>query len=93
MRSGHTEAALDLCRLAGRRPAAALCELVNDDGTMQRVPDLLRFAEAHDLPIISIDARTAANRRSASWASSSPRRVGKTPPATRRFASSSSFRT
>ena len=56
VRSGHTEAALDLCRLAGRRPAAALCALVNDDGTMQRVPDLLRFAEAHDLPIISIDA-------------------------------------
>ncbi len=56
VRSGHTEAALDLARLAGCRPAAALCELVNDDGTMQRVPDLMRFAAAHDLPIISIDA-------------------------------------
>lgn len=56
VRSGHTEAALDLCRLAGCRAAAALCELVNDDGTMQRVPDLMRFAAEHDLPIISIDA-------------------------------------
>ncbi|MGD8416543.1 MAG: 3,4-dihydroxy-2-butanone-4-phosphate synthase [Pseudomonadales bacterium] len=56
VRSGHTEAALDLTRLAGCRPAAALCELVNDDGTMKRVPDLMAFAAEHDLPIISIDA-------------------------------------
>ena len=56
VRSGHTEAALDLCRLAGCQPAAALCELVNDDGTMQRLPDLMHFAAEHDLPIISIDA-------------------------------------
>lgn len=56
VRSGHTEASVDLCRLAGRAPAAALCELVNDDGTMKRVPDLLQFASIHDLPIISIDA-------------------------------------
>lgn len=56
VRSGHTEAAVDLARLAGCRPAAALCELVNDDGTMQRVPDLLEFAARHDLPIISIDS-------------------------------------
>lgn len=54
VRSGHTEAALDLCRLGKRRPAAALCELVNDDGSMKRLPDLLSFADAHDLPIISI---------------------------------------
>lgn len=56
VRSGHTEAALDLARLAGCQPAAALCELVNDDGTMKRVPDLMDFAAEHDLPIISIDA-------------------------------------
>jgi len=56
VRSGHTEAALDLARLARCRPAAALCELVNDDGTMRRLPDLLRFAAEHGLPIISIDA-------------------------------------
>lgn len=56
VRSGHTEASIDLCRLAGCTPAAALCELVNDDGTMKRVPDLMRFADEHELPIISIDA-------------------------------------
>ena len=56
VRSGHTEAAVDLCRLAGLAPAGALCELVNDDGTMKRLPDLLSFAETHDLPIISIES-------------------------------------
>lgn len=56
VRSGHTEAALDLCRLAGRAPAAALCELVNDDGTMQRMPQLTQFARQHEIPIISIAA-------------------------------------
>src|SRR6201994_1714168 len=43
-RAGHTEAAIDLAVLAGLRPAGALCEMVNDDGTMQRRPDLQRFA-------------------------------------------------
>ena len=56
VRSGHTEAALDLCRLAKREPVAALCELVNDDGSMQRLPRLTHFAKQHDLPIISIAA-------------------------------------
>lgn len=56
VRSGHTEAAIDLCRLAGLKPAGALSELVNDDGSMQRVPDLLAFAKEHHLPIISIDS-------------------------------------
>ncbi len=56
VRSGHTEAALDLARLAGCRPAAALCELVNDDGTMKRLPDLVEFAREHSLPLISIDS-------------------------------------
>ena len=54
VRSGHTEAAVDLCRLAGRAPTAALCELINDDGTMQRLPQLTRFARQHEIPIISI---------------------------------------
>ncbi len=56
VRSGHTEAAIDLCRLASLKPVGALCELVNDDGTMQRLAELMRFAETHDLPIISIDS-------------------------------------
>jgi len=54
MRAGHTEAAVDLCRLAGRTPAGILCELTNDDGTMMRMPDLAPFAREHGLPLISI---------------------------------------
>jgi 3,4-dihydroxy 2-butanone 4-phosphate synthase/GTP cyclohydrolase II len=53
-RPGHTEAAIDLARLAGLRPAGVLCELVNDDGTMMRLPDLRRFASEHQLALISI---------------------------------------
>ncbi|NKB99962.1 MAG: 3,4-dihydroxy-2-butanone-4-phosphate synthase [Pseudomonadales bacterium] len=56
VRSGHTEATVDLCRLAGVTPAGVLCELVNDDGTMKRLPCLLEFAQEHDLPIISIES-------------------------------------
>jgi 3,4-dihydroxy 2-butanone 4-phosphate synthase/GTP cyclohydrolase II len=53
-RAGHTEAAVDLARLAGLYPAGVLCETVNDDGTMARLPDLVRFAREHDLKLISI---------------------------------------
>jgi len=53
-RAGHTEAAVDLARLAGLQPAGVLCEIVNDDGTMARRPDLERFATEHGLPLISI---------------------------------------
>ncbi len=53
-RPGHTEAAIDLARLAGLHPAGVLCELVNDDGTMMRLPDLRRFAAEHALALISI---------------------------------------
>lgn len=53
-RRGHTEATLDLVRLAGFRPAGVLCELVNDDGTMKRLPDLRRFADTYRLPLISV---------------------------------------
>jgi 3,4-dihydroxy 2-butanone 4-phosphate synthase/GTP cyclohydrolase II len=62
-RPGHTEAAVDLARLAGLRPAAVLCELVNDDGTMRRLPDLRAFAEEHDLALISIAALIAYRRQ------------------------------
>jgi 3,4-dihydroxy 2-butanone 4-phosphate synthase / GTP cyclohydrolase II len=54
-RAGHTEAALDLVRLAGRAPAGVLCELMNDDGTMMRGPAVRRFAERHGLAMLSID--------------------------------------
>ncbi|GIE33296.1 riboflavin biosynthesis protein RibBA [Actinoplanes italicus] len=54
-RPGHTEAAIDLAVLAGCRPAGVLCEMVNDDGTMQRRPDLEKFAAEHDLALITIE--------------------------------------
>ena len=54
MRSGHTEAAIDLCRLAGVEPVAAICELVNDDGTVMRGPQVQTFAEKHSLRRISV---------------------------------------
>ena len=53
-RAGHTEAAVDLARLAGRYPAGVLSEIVNDDGTMQRLPDLERFAAEHGLVLLTI---------------------------------------
>jgi len=53
-RAGHTEAAVDLCRLAGLYPAGALMEIMNDDGTMARLPQLMPFAKEHGLNIIQI---------------------------------------
>ena len=53
-RAGHTEAAVDLARLAGLYPAGVLCETVNEDGTMSRLPDLVVFARTHGLKLISI---------------------------------------
>jgi 3,4-dihydroxy 2-butanone 4-phosphate synthase/GTP cyclohydrolase II len=53
-RPGHTEAAYDLVRLAGRGYAGVLCEVVNEDGTMARRPDLVRFAVAHGIALVSI---------------------------------------
>ncbi|MCX7722678.1 MAG: bifunctional 3,4-dihydroxy-2-butanone-4-phosphate synthase/GTP cyclohydrolase II [Verrucomicrobiae bacterium] len=53
-RAGHTEAAVDLARLAGCRPVGVICEIMNDDGTMARLPELLRFAKRHKLKICSI---------------------------------------
>jgi len=53
-RSGHTEAAIDLCKMAGRYPAGALMEIMNDDGTMARLPQLMEFARQWDMKIISI---------------------------------------
>ena len=63
VRAGHTEAAVDLARLAGLRPAGVLCELVNDDGSMARLPELSRFAREHDLALISIADLIAYRRR------------------------------
>ena len=54
VRAGHTEAAVDLSRIAGLPPAGVICEVMNEDGTMARVPELTRFARKHGLPIITI---------------------------------------
>lgn len=53
-RSGHTEASIDMCKMAGLYPAAALMEIMNDDGTMARLPQLLEMAERYGLKVISI---------------------------------------
>ena len=53
-RAGHTEASIDLATLAGLAPGAVICEIMNDDGTMARLPDLVRFAEEHDLPLLTV---------------------------------------
>jgi len=55
-RAGHTEAAVDLARLAGRSPVGAICEIMKDDVSMARFPDLVEFAELHGLKIITIEA-------------------------------------
>lgn len=62
-RAGHTEAAVDLARLAGLYPAGVLCETVNDDGTMARLPELVRLAGEHALKIISIADLIAYRRQ------------------------------
>ena len=53
-RSGHTEAAIDLCKMAGLYPAGALMEIMNEDGTMARMPQLMAFARQHNMKIITI---------------------------------------
>lgn len=67
-RDGQTEACVDLAMLAGLTPAAMLCEVMNDDGTMARLPDLKIFADKHDLKIVTVkalaDYRRAANAES-----------------------------
>ena len=54
VRQGHTEASVDLCRLAGLQEAAVICEITKDDGDMARLPDLIEFAKEHDLKIASV---------------------------------------
>lgn len=54
VRSGQTEGSIDLARLAGLKPAGVICEIMNDDGTMSRMPDLEKFAKEHNLLIVSV---------------------------------------
>jgi 3,4-dihydroxy 2-butanone 4-phosphate synthase/GTP cyclohydrolase II len=54
VRAGQTEAAVDLARIAGLQPAGVICEIMNEDGTMARVPELAKFAKRHKMPMITI---------------------------------------
>lgn len=63
VRRGHTEAAVDLCRLAGRRPAGVICEVVEEDGSMSRLPQLRRLADERGWPLVSIADLVDLRRR------------------------------
>jgi len=63
VRAGHTEAAVDISRLAGMNPSGVICEIMNDDGTMARMPDLVKFAQEHGLKIATIADLIAYRRR------------------------------
>jgi 3,4-dihydroxy 2-butanone 4-phosphate synthase/GTP cyclohydrolase II len=63
VRAGHTEAAVDVARLAGLNASGVICEIMNDDGSMARLPDLIKFAEKHHLKIATIAALIAYRRR------------------------------
>ncbi|MGY9004888.1 MAG: 3,4-dihydroxy-2-butanone-4-phosphate synthase [Alphaproteobacteria bacterium] len=63
IRAGHTEAAVDVAKMADLNPSGVICEIMNDDGTMARLPDLLKFAEVHDLKVASIADLIAYRRR------------------------------
>src|SRR5512134_2140382 len=62
-RAGQTEGSVDLARLAGLSPAGVICEIMNDDGTMARVPELAKFAKAHKLKMVTIADLIAYRRR------------------------------
>ena len=63
VRQGHTEASIDLCKLAGLYPAAAICEITNDKGYMSRMDDLLAFSKKHNLKITSVEALVEYRKR------------------------------
>lgn len=63
VRAGHTEAAVDIARLAGLNPAGVICEIMNDDGSMARLPDLIPFAKAHGIKIATIADLISYRRR------------------------------
>ncbi len=62
-RAGHTEAAVDIAKIAGLYPAGVICEIMNDDGTMARVPELMEYAKKHKLKIITIEDLIAYRRK------------------------------
>nr|WP_280514160.1 bifunctional 3,4-dihydroxy-2-butanone-4-phosphate synthase/GTP cyclohydrolase II [Clostridium fungisolvens] len=66
-RAGHTEAAVDLARMAGFSPAGVICEIMNEDGTMSRLPQLMEYVKEHDLKIITIADLIAYRRKNDSY--------------------------
>ena len=73
VRAGHTEAAVDIARLAGLNPAGVICEIMNDDGTMARLPDLVAFAQHHNLKLGTIADLIAYRRAPSGWSSARSR--------------------
>jgi len=63
VRAGQTEAAVDLARMAGLQPAGVICEIMKEDGTMARMPDLQKFSEKHGIGIVTIKDLIAYRRR------------------------------
>lgn len=62
-RGGHTEATIDLMRLAGLKPVGVLCELTNQDGSMARMPEIISFARQHDFPVVTVADLIAYRQR------------------------------
>jgi|TARA_B100001964_G_scaffold85982_1_gene96993 3,4-dihydroxy 2-butanone 4-phosphate synthase/GTP cyclohydrolase II len=67
VRAGHTEAAVDVARMSGLLPAGVICEIMNDDGTMARMPDLVKFAQFHGLKIGTIEDLIEYRRRTETY--------------------------
>ena len=66
-RAGHTEGSIELCKLAGLNPAAVICEIINEDGTMARKPDLEKFSQKHHIPIVTIEELIAFQMDHEEW--------------------------
>lgn len=66
-RAGHTEGSIELCKLAGLRPAAVICEIINEDGTMARKPDLEAFSKKFNIPIVTIEELIAHQAVHSNW--------------------------
>ncbi|NDD92521.1 3,4-dihydroxy-2-butanone-4-phosphate synthase, partial [bacterium] len=66
-RAGHTEGSIELCKLAGLRPAAVICEIINEDGSMARRPDLDEFSKRYSIPILTIDDLIQHQAKNTDW--------------------------
>ena len=66
-RAGHTEGSIEICKMAGLLPAAVICEIINEDGTMARKPDLEKFSAKFNIPIVTIEELIAARTQTENW--------------------------